>query len=68
MVRLNKSRAECYERFQRLIDSYNADSENVDIYLHELMAFTRNLNQEEQRHISEQQASRALPLLEVGCH
>src|SRR6266699_2970842 len=65
MVRLNKSRTDYYERFQRLIDAYNADSENVDLHLHELMAFTRNLNQEDQRHISEQLSEEELAMFDL---
>ncbi len=65
MVQLNKSRTDYYERFQRLIDAYNADSENVDLYLHELMAFTRNLNQEDQRHISEQLSEEELAIFDL---
>jgi type I restriction enzyme R subunit len=33
MVQLNKSRTNYYERFQRLIDAYNADSETL-IYIY----------------------------------
>ena len=65
MVRLNKNRTNYYERFQRLIDSYNAGSENVDLHLHELMAFTRTLNQEEQRHISEQLSEEELAMFDL---
>ena len=65
MIRLNKSRTDYYERFQRLIDDYNADSENIDLHLHELMAFTRNLNQEDQRHISEQLSEEELAMFDM---
>jgi type I restriction enzyme R subunit len=65
MVQLNKSRADYYERFQRLIDAYNADSENVDLHLHELIAFTSSLNQEDQRHISEQLSEEELAMLDL---
>jgi type I restriction enzyme R subunit len=65
MVQLNKNRTNYYERFQRLIDAYNADSENVDLHLHELMAFTRNLNQEDQRHISEQLSEEELAIFDL---
>ena len=65
MIRLNKSRTDYYERFQRLIEDYNADSENIDLHLHELMAFTRNLNQEDQRHISEQLSEEELAMFDL---
>ncbi len=65
MVQLNKSRTDYYERFQRLIDDYNADSENVDLHLHQLMAFTSALNQEDQRHISEQLSEEELAMFDL---
>jgi type I restriction enzyme R subunit len=65
MVRLNKSRTDYYERFLRLIDAYNDDSKNVDLHLHQLVAFTRNLNQEEQRHISEQLSEEELAMFDL---
>ncbi len=65
MVQLNKSRADYYERFQRLIDAYNADSENVDLHLQQLMAFTSALNQEDQRHISEQLSEEELAMFDL---
>ncbi len=65
MVQLNKSRANYYERFQRLIEAYNADSENVDLHLHELIAFTSSLNQEDQRHISEQLSEEELAMFDL---
>jgi type I restriction enzyme R subunit len=65
MVRLNKSRTDYFERFQRLIDAYNTDSENVELHLHQLMAFTRTLNQEEQRHISEQLSEEELAIFDL---
>src|SRR5260370_27009727 len=65
MVRINKSRADYYGRFQRLIDAYNADSEDVDLHLNELIAFTRNLNQEDQRHISEQLSEEELAMFDL---
>ncbi len=54
MVRLNKSRASYQEEFQRLIDEYNAGSANVELTFEKLIAFTRGLNAEDQRHIAEQ--------------
>ncbi len=65
MVQLNKSRADYFERFQRLIDAYNADSENVDLHLHQLMAFTSALNQEDQRYISEQLSEEELAMFDL---
>jgi type I restriction enzyme, R subunit len=65
MVQLNKSRANYYERSQRLIEEYNADSQDVDLHLHKLIVFTRNLNQEDQRHISEQLSEEELAMFDL---
>ncbi|HEY9086845.1 MAG TPA: type I restriction endonuclease subunit R [Anaerolineaceae bacterium] len=54
MVRLNRSRMNYYEQFQKMIDEYNAGVENLDAFFAQLISFAQDLNQEEQRGISEQ--------------
>ena len=49
MVEQNKTRMDYLERFQQLIDEYNAGSKNVQVIFDELLAFTQQLNEEEQR-------------------
>ena len=49
MVEQNKTRIDYLERFQQLIDEYNAGSKNIQLIFDELLAFTQQLNQEEQR-------------------
>ena len=39
------------ERFQRMIDEYNAGSVNVDEFFRRLLAFAQDLNAEDQRRI-----------------
>jgi len=53
LARLNPTRAEWLERFQELIDEYNAGSLNVETFFEQLMLFTQSLDQEEQRGLSE---------------
>ena len=53
MVRQNRSRLDYLEKFQAMIDDYNKDSSNVEAYVQGLIAFTRQLNVEEQRHLAE---------------
>ena len=65
MVQLNKSRADYFESFQRLIDEYNSGSANVDLSLQKLVDFTRELNAEEQRHISEQLSEEELAMFDL---
>ncbi len=53
LARLNPSRTEWVERFQALIDSYNAGSLNVEEFFKQLVAFTQDLNEEERRTLAE---------------
>ena len=53
MVKLNRTRIDFLEEFQKMIDEYNAGSSNVETFFAKLMAFTKKLNEEEKRGISE---------------
>ncbi len=53
MVQLNRSRYDYLERFQRLIDEYNAGSVNVEEFFKQLIEFARSLDEESKRGISE---------------
>ncbi len=65
MVRLNPTRIDYMERFQQLIDEYNAGSLNVEEFFNQLMAFARSLNTEELRGISEQLTEEELALFDL---
>jgi type I restriction enzyme R subunit len=49
MIRENKGRLNFLEKFQQLIDTYNASSHNIETFFNELLAFAQNLTKEEQR-------------------
>ncbi len=65
MVRLNKSRANYQEKFQRLIDDYNAGSKNVELLFKELVELAQELNEEEQRHVAEQLSEEELTIFDL---
>jgi len=65
MVEQNPARVDFMERFQQLIDDYNAGSMNVDIIFQELVTFTQMLNDEEQRHIRENLTEEELALFDI---
>ena len=65
MVRLNKSRMDYLERFQRMIDEYNAGSANVQLFFENLVAFAQELSAEEQRHIAENLAEEELAVFDL---
>lgn len=65
LVRLNKSRMDYLERFQRMIDEYNAGSANVQLLFENLVAFAQELSVEEQRHIAENLAEEELAVFDL---
>ncbi len=52
LVRFNPGRLNLVERFQRLIDDYNAGSRNTEVFFNELIDFARQLSDEEKRHVA----------------
>ncbi len=65
MVRLNRSRMDYLERFQTMIDAYNAGSVNIEEFFSRLMDFAQELNDEEKRGISEQLSEEELALFDL---
>jgi type I restriction enzyme R subunit len=53
LTRLNPTRVDLYERFQKLLEDYNAGSLNVETYFRELVELSRALDEEEARAISQ---------------
>jgi type I restriction enzyme R subunit len=65
MVRLNRTRTDYLEKFQRMIDEYNAGSYNIDEFFRRLTTFAQSLNEEEKRAISEQLTEEELALFDL---
>jgi type I restriction enzyme R subunit len=65
MLRLNKSRLDYYEKFQRMIDEYNNGATNADALFAQLISFARELNAEEQRGIAENLSEEELALFDL---
>jgi type I restriction enzyme R subunit len=65
MVRLNRTRMDYLERFQAMIDAYNAGSLNAEEFFQQLMAFARSLNEEEKRAMGEQLDEEELALFDL---
>jgi type I restriction enzyme R subunit len=53
MVRLNRTRMDYLEKFQQMIDEYNAGSVNAEEHFRRLVEFSKTLNAEERRGIVE---------------
>lgn len=65
MLRVNKTRMDYHQQFQKLIDEYNAGSKNIDAFFAELMSIARDLSEEEQRGIKENLTEEELTLFDL---
>ena len=54
LIRLNASRYDFLDRFQKMIEAYNSGALSIEQLFAELVTFTKDLNDEEQRHLREQ--------------
>jgi type I restriction enzyme R subunit len=52
MVRLNKSRMNYLDKFQQMIDEYNAGSRKIETFFTELVEFAQELKVEDKRAIA----------------
>lgn len=65
MVKLNRTRIDFLEEFQKMIDEYNAGSSNVEAFFAKLTAFTKKLNEEERRGIAAQLTEEELVIFDL---
>jgi type I restriction enzyme R subunit len=65
MVRLNRTRKDFQETFEELIESYNAGSRNIEELYEELLRLSRNLNDEQQRHVRENMTEEELVVFDI---
>ncbi len=65
MLRDNPSRVDLAEKFQKLIDAYNAGSQNIEAFFGELKGFAKALSEEEQRALAEGLSEEELALFDI---
>ena len=65
MIAQNRTRVDFLEKFQQLIDEYNAGSANVESIFEELLKFAKKLNEEQQRHVREQLTEEELAIFDI---
>jgi type I restriction enzyme, R subunit len=65
MVLLNRTRADYLEKFQELIDGYNAGSRNIDEIFKDLLALSKVLTEEQSRHVREHLSEEELTILDI---
>jgi type I restriction enzyme R subunit len=65
MVRLNRTRADYLEKFQELIESYNAGSRNIEEIFRELLDLSSVLTKEQTRHVRENLTEEELTIFDI---
>ena len=65
LVRVNRTRADYQQKFEELIESYNLGTRNIDELFRELLALSRALTDEEQRHVREQLTEHELTIFDL---
>ena len=65
MARLNKMRSKFLEKFQQLVDEYNAGAINVEVFFNRLKDFAGELNEEDKRGISENLTEEELAIFDL---
>ena len=65
MVRLNPTRMNFLEEFQKMIDEYNCGAANIETFFANLMAFTKKLSEEEKRGGSERLTEEELVIFDL---
>ena len=65
LVRMNRTRVDYLEKFQKMIDEYNSGSLNAEEFFRRLREFADSLSQEEQRTITENLAEEELAIFDL---
>ncbi len=65
MIELNRTRADFAEKFEALIESYNTGSATIEALYAELLEFSNNLNDEQQRHARENMSEEELVIFDI---
>ncbi len=65
MLARNKMRADFLERFQRLIDAYNAGSQTIEAFFAQLIDLAQSLNEEDQRAMREGLTEEELAIFDI---
>jgi type I restriction enzyme R subunit len=65
MIQLNRTRADFAEKFEELIDSYNAGSRSIEELFEELLRLSRTLSEEQQRHVREKMTEEELVIFDI---
>ncbi|MFO1280481.1 MAG: type I restriction endonuclease subunit R [Burkholderiaceae bacterium] len=65
LIRLNHTRADFAEKFEALIEAYNAGSATIEALYQELLALSNSLDDEQQRHVREHLSEEELVIFDI---
>jgi len=65
LIRLNKTRADFQEKFEKLLESYNAGSRSIEELFEELLTLGKALSEEQQRHVRENLTEEELVIFDI---
>jgi type I restriction enzyme R subunit len=65
MIQLNRTRADFAEKFESLIESYNAGSRSIEELFEELVKLSNSLNDEQERHVRENMSEEELVIFDI---
>jgi type I restriction enzyme R subunit len=65
LVELNRTRVDYLQRFQELIDAYNAGSKNIQLFFDELVSLAQEINDEDERAVREGLSEEQLALFDL---
>jgi type I restriction enzyme R subunit len=65
LIQLNRTRADFAEKFEALIESYNAGSRSIEELFEELVKLSNSLNDEQERHVRENMSEEELVIFDI---
>ncbi|MBF0339750.1 MAG: type I restriction endonuclease subunit R [Magnetococcales bacterium] len=65
LIRINRTRADFAQKFEELIDSYNAGSRSIEELFEKLVELSRSLNEEQERHVREHMTEEELVIFDI---
>ncbi len=65
LIRLNASRYDFLDRFQKMIEAYNSGALSIEELFAELVTLTKDLNEEEHRHLREAVSEEELAVFDI---
>lgn len=65
LIRLNATRYDYFDRFQKMIEDYNSGALSIEEFYKQLIDISRDLNEEEERHLRENLSEEELAVFDI---